>query len=194
MRVSIPAIVGLHNPEPAYSGTRHNVGAEVIAALTKRSHARLRRGPRRVRCRVAQVRIGADPALLAVPTVSMNVSGPPVRALIDYYKVVPEDLLVIHDDIDLPFGRLRLRSGHGHGGHNGVRSIVGSLGTADFWRLKLGLGRPPGRMDPADYVLSRFSAAQREDVDHLVADAADVVERFMTDPERAMELAGGRRP
>jgi PTH1 family peptidyl-tRNA hydrolase len=189
----MPAIVGLHNPEPAYRGTRHNAGAEVIAALVKRSGTRLRRGPRQVRCRVAQVRIGPDPALLAVPTVSMNVSGPPVRGLIGYYKVAPEELLVIHDDIDLPFGRLRLRSGRGHGGHNGVRSIAGSLGTADFWRLKLGIGRPPGRMDPADYVLSRFSAGEREEVDHLVEDAADVVERFMTDPERAMELAGARR-
>ena len=190
----MPVIVGLHNPEPAYSGTRHNVGAEVVAVLARRSESRLRRGPRRVRCRVARARIGAEPALLALPNASMNVTGPPVLALLSYYKVKPRDLLVIHDDIDLPFGRLRLRSGRSHGGHNGVRSIVGSLGTTDFWRLKLGLGRPPGRMDPAAYVLSRFSAAEREDVDHLVADAADVVERFMTDPERAMELAGGRRP
>ncbi|MYB45940.1 MAG: aminoacyl-tRNA hydrolase [Acidimicrobiia bacterium] len=190
----MPVIVGLHNPEPAYSGTRHNVGAEVIAVLGQRSETRLRRGPRRVRCQVARVRIGTKPALVAVPSVSMNVSGPTVRALLSYYKLAPEDLLVIHDDIDLPFGRLRLRSGHGHGGHNGVRSIVGSLGTADFWRLRLGLGRPPRRMDPADYVLGRFSAEEREEMDHLVADAADVVERFMTDPERAMELAGGRRP
>ena len=190
----MPVIVGLHNPEPAYSGTRHNVGAEVVAVLARRSESRLRRGPRRVRCRVARARIGTEPALLALPNASMNVTGPPVRALLSYYKVKPQDLLVIHDDIDLPFGRLRLRSGRSHGGHNGVRSIVGSLGTTDFWRLKLGLGRPPGRMDPAAYVLSRFSAVEREDVDHLVADAADVVEKFMTDPERAMELAGGRRP
>lgn len=190
----MPAIVGLHNPEPAYRGTRHNVGAEVVTTLANRSGTRLRRGPRRVRCRVAQVRIGTDPALLAVPTVSMNLSGPPVQGLIGYYKVAPENLLVVHDDIDLPFGRLRLRLSRGHGGHNGVRSIAASLGTPDFWRLKLGIGRPPGRMDPADYVLSRFSAGEREEIDHLVADAADVVEKFVTDRERAMELAGGRRP
>ena len=187
-------VVGLHNPEPAYRGTRHNVGAEVVSDLVRRSGVRLRRAPRRIRCRTATARLGTGTVLLALPSVSMNVSGPPVQQILSYFNVAPANLLVIHDDIDLPFGRLRLRSGRGHGGHNGVRSIVRSLGGTGFWRLKLGLGRPPGRMDPADYVLSRFRATEREEVDLLVADAADVVEKFLADPERAMELAGGRRP
>ena len=194
MADSTTAVVGLHNPEPAYLGTRHNVGAEVVAVLMRRSGVRLRRAPRRIRCRTATARLGTRAALLALPNAAMNVSGPPVQQLLAYYNVTPADLVVIHDDIDLPFGRLRLRSGRSHGGHNGVRSIVESLGSTGFWRLKLGLGRPPGRMDPAAYVLSRFSKAEREEVDMLVADAADVVEKFLVHPERAMELAGGRRP
>ena len=124
----------------------------------------------------------------------MNVCGPAVRAALDYQKTHPSDLLVIHDDIDLPFGRLRLHEGRGHGGHNGVRSVIGALGTPAFWRLKLGVGRPPGGLDPAAFVLGRFSKGERREVDLLVDDAAGVVEVFVTDTDRAIALAGGRRP
>ena len=185
-------IVGLHNPEPAYSGTRHNVGAEVVETLIRRREVRLRRGPRRVRCRLAKVIIDATPAILLLPLTSMNVCGPAVRAALDYHKARPSDLLVIHDDIDLPFARLRLHEGRGHGGHNGVRSVIAALGTPGFWRLKVGVGRPPGRMDPAAFVLGRFSKEERPEIDLLVGDAAGVVEAFMTDPDRAIVLAGGR--
>jgi PTH1 family peptidyl-tRNA hydrolase len=112
----------------------------------------------------------------------------------DYYKANPSDLLVIHDDIDLPFGRLRLHEGRGHGGHNGVRSVIAAVGTRGFWRLKVGVGRPPGTMDPATFVLRRFAKAERPDIDLMVGDAAEVVEVFVTDPDRAVALAGGRRP
>ena len=135
-----------------------------------------------------------SPALLVLPQSSMNVCGPPVRAAVAYHKAEPSDLLVIHDDIDLPFGRLRLHEGRGHGGHNGVRSVMAALGTPGFWRLKVGVGRPPGRMNPADFVLSRFFKEERPEVPSMVEDAARVVELFMNDPERAVALAGGRRP
>ena len=187
-------IVGLHNPERAYSGTRHNIGAAVIALLATTNGARLRRGPRGVRCLMARGVVYGVPGLLALPQASMNVCGPSVRSAVAYYKAEPSDLLVLHDDIDLPFGRLRLHEGRGHGGHNGVRSVMQSLGTPGFWRLKVGVGRPPEGMNPANFVLSRFFREERSEVSSMVEDAARVVEVFMTDPERAVALAGGRRP
>ena len=194
IRDDVKVIVGLHNPERLYEGTRHNVGAEVVRKLAEDQAGRLGKGPRRIRCATAKIIIDGRPAILALPLVSMNVCGPAVRTVIDYYKVPPDDLLVVHDDIDLPFGRLRLHKGRGHGGHNGVRSVISSLGTREFWRLKVGLGRPPGRMDPADFVLGRFTAKERVEIDLLVEDAAKVVEVYMEDPDRAITLAGGRRP
>ena len=132
--------------------------------------------------------------LLAAPLTFMNESGGAVRALVDYYRLALHDLLVVHDDIDLPFGRLRLVVGRGSGGHNGVRSLERALGTNEFARLKVGVGRPPGRMDPAAYVLRRFTSQERPEVDLLVEDAADVVETWIVDPEAAREQAGRRRP
>lgn len=187
-------IVGLHNPEPRYAGTRHNVGAEVVSALAEGQGVGFRRGPRGMKGRTAAVSIEARPAVLALPLLSMNVCGPAVRAVLAYYKVRPSQLLVVHDDIDLPFGRLRLHEGRGHGGHNGVRSVISALGTRDFWRLKVGLGRPPGRMDPADFVLGRFTRDERTEVGHLTMDAAGVVQTFMSDTDGAVAQAARRRP
>jgi len=124
----------------------------------------------------------------------MNDSGRAVGSLRSYYKVDSEDLLVLHDDIDLAFGRLRLQKAGGSGGHNGIRSLEQHLGTKDFWRLKLGVGRPPGNQDPAQHVLKRFSKDERSEVDLMVEDASDVVERWLEDPARAQELAAHRRP
>ncbi len=187
-------IVGLQNPEPAYAGTRHNVGSEVVQVLAGRHGGQMKRGPRRVRCRMVRVDLGTKPTLLAVPLLSMNVCGPAVEAALHYFKVPHQDLLVVHDDIDLPTGRLRLHEGRGHGGHNGVRSVISSLGTRGFWRLKIGLGRPPGRMDPADFVLGRFTRQERKEIDLLVEDAAEVVEAWMSDRDWATSLAAARRP
>ena len=113
--------------------------------------------------------------------------------MLRYYKAGAEDLLVVHDDIDLPFARLRLHYARGTGGHNGVKSIVQSLGNNDFHRLKIGVGRPPGRMDPAVFVLRPFARPEREEVDFLVQDAADVIEQWIADPEEAVQLAARRR-
>lgn len=189
----VKLVVGLRNPGADYAGTRHNVGVEVLAVLGTRAGARFKRGPARVRCELADVRIGSERALLAAPTSFMNESGGPVKAALDYHKIPVDGMLVLHDDIDLPFGRLRLQVGGGTGGHNGLKSIERSLGTREFSRLKIGIGRPPGQQDPADYVLSRFSKAQRAEVDLQVEDAADVVEQWLSDPQRAQEMAAHRQ-
>lgn len=187
-------VVGLRNPGERYEGTRHNVGYEVVALVAGRRDVSFGRGPLRTRCRLAELRLDGERVALAAPNSYMNESGGPVGNLLSYFKVDAEDLLVVHDDIDLPFARLRLHVGRGSGGHNGIRSIEARLGTNEFARLKIGVGRPPGRMDPADYVLARFGPGERDEVDILVEDAADVVERWITDPDRATELAAQRRP
>jgi PTH1 family peptidyl-tRNA hydrolase len=121
----------------------------------------------------------------------MNESGQAVAPLVRYYGIDSERTLVIHDDIDVPFGKLKVQWGRGHGGNNGVRSVIDSLKTEDFWRLKIGVGRPPGRMDPADYVLSRFRSDEAEAIDVAVYRGADVAAMFITDGgERARQFAG----
>jgi PTH1 family peptidyl-tRNA hydrolase len=118
-------------------------------------------------------------AVVAVPTTFMNESGQAVQPLVRYYGIALPEMLVVHDDIDVPFGKLKMQWARGHGGNNGVRSVVGGVKSPDFWRLKIGVGRPPGRMDPADFVLSRFKKAERPDIDVSVYRAADVIERFI---------------
>jgi PTH1 family peptidyl-tRNA hydrolase len=190
----VKLIVGLRNPGSDYEGTRHNVGSEVLLVLARRHGAKFKRGPLRVRCELADVRIGDLRAMLVAPMSYMNESGGPVKAALAYHKTELAEMLAIHDDIDLEFGRLRIQVGGGTGGHNGIRSMERSLGTREFSRLKVGVGRPPGRQDPAQYVLERFSKAQREEVDLQVEDAADVVEQWLADPRRAQETAAHRRP
>ena len=187
-------IVGLRNPEPEYDGTRHNVGAEIIDTLAARWGERVKRGPLRVPADVAVSNRAGEQVVLAKLRANMNVSGLPTTSVLKYYKASTDDLVVIHDDIDLAFARLRLQYGRGPGGNNGVKSIQGALKTRDFWRLKVGVGRPPGQMDPAAFVLRRFSKAERAEVDFLLHDAADVIDRFLEDPDAAIQLAGNRKP
>lgn len=190
------AVFGLRNPGSDYAGTRHNFGYEVLARVLERAGEQLGRGPSRVQAQVTQVGVGDDRVLYAVPMTYMNESGRAVRSLLDYFGLAPDAILVLHDDIDLPFGRLRLQVGGGSGGNNGVRSIESALGTKDFNRLKLGVGRPPGQMDPADFVLRPFAKSERGEVALMIEDAADVVELWRTDPARAQEMAAlrGREP
>lgn len=185
-------VVGLRNPGSDYEGTRHNVGFEVLEELARRHGGRFKAKTMRTRSALADIRLGGEKVVLAAPLSYMNESGGPVSATLRTLKAAVSDLLVIHDDIDLDFGRLRLQVGGGSGGHNGIRSMERSLGTAEFSRLKVGVGRPPGRQDPADYVLRRFGSRERPEADLLVVDAADVVERWVTDPARAQELAAHR--
>ncbi len=184
-------VVGLRNPGPGYEGTRHNVGGDLVALLAERHSARFKKARLGIRAEVAEVRVGDQKAALARPRTFMNESGQAVAPLLRYYRATADRLLVCHDDIDLPFGKLRVQFGRGSGGNNGVDSIIRSLGTSDFWRLKFGVGRPPGRQDPADYVLKRFSSQEQPEVDVLVQLAADAVEIYLRDgPEEARQRAG----
>jgi peptidyl-tRNA hydrolase, PTH1 family len=174
-------VVGLGNPGPDYAATRHNVGAMVVGLLAERHSARLA-AHRRTRCDVADVRIGALPGtrvVLARPRTFMNTSGGPVVALVDYYDVTVEQLVVVHDELDLPFESLRLKRGGGDNGHNGLRSLRQSLGTGDFLRVRVGIGRPPGRMNPADFVLRPYAAEERRHLPHVVETAADAAEALV---------------
>lgn len=184
-------IAGLRNPEARYDGTRHNVGAVAVEVFAEGRDVAFKRARQGIRSEVAEVNIEGTRCVLALPTTSMNHSGQAVAPLTRYYGIDPGRLLVVHDDIDVPFAKLKVQWSRGHGGNNGVRSTIGSMGSPDFWRLKIGVGRPPGRQDPADYVLSRFAAAERDDIGVAVYRAGDVIERFiLTGGEDARQFAG----
>jgi PTH1 family peptidyl-tRNA hydrolase len=169
-------VVGLGNPGPGYAGNRHNVGQMVLAELADRVSAQFK--SHRTNSSVAEGRTGAQgPRLiLAKPASFMNLSGGPVAALMRFYKIEPDHLIVIHDELDIPFDTLRLKSGGGHGGHNGVRDIIAAIDTGDFTRVRVGVGRPPGRQPAADYVLKDFTGEERKVLPNLLSDAADAVE------------------
>jgi PTH1 family peptidyl-tRNA hydrolase len=174
-------VVGLGNPGPGYAGNRHNVGAMVLEILAGRLNggAGATLKAHRSRAAVAEGRLGALPGervVLARPTAYMNESGGQVSAALQFFKVDPQRLLVIHDELDIPYGEIRLKLGGGEGGHNGLRSISRSIGTKDYLRARVGIGRPPGRMDPAAFVLRDFSATERKDLPLLLEQTADAVE------------------
>jgi PTH1 family peptidyl-tRNA hydrolase len=172
-------VVGLGNPGPKYADTRHNVGFAVVDRLAARAGERFK--AHRGVADVAEGRLAGVRAVLAKPRSYMNVSGGPVTSVLRYYGVPVSALIVVHDDLDLGFGTIRLKRGGGEGGHNGLRSISQSTGTRDYLRARFGIGRPPGRQDPADYVLRRFSAAERTEVDLAVELCADAIEALLTD-------------
>jgi len=152
------------------------------------SFKRARQG---IRAEVAELSLSGHRAILAIPLTFMNESGQAVAPLVRYFGIQPENILMVHDDIDVPFAKLKVQWAGGHGGNNGVRSTIGSLKSEDFWRLKLGVGRPPGRIDPADFVLARFRPAERDHIDVTVARATDVIERFVVSSgEDARQFAG----
>ncbi len=182
-------VVGLRNPGSEYEGTRHNIGYEALLILAEGLGMRLKRGPLRVRCHLAR----QGDVIVAAPLTFMNESGHAVQALLGYFKAAPFDLLVLHDDIDLEFGRLRLQVGGGSGGHNGIKSLERAFGGPDFSRLKIGVGRPTGSREAVDHVLSRFAVAEREPAAALAADAAAVAQLWITDRLRAQEKAAHRR-
>mgnify|MGYP001824881704 FL=1 len=186
--------MGLRNPGVKYEGSRHNVGAEIVALAGERWGGTIKRAPRTIRADIAEFRIDGVPAVLALPRTFMNESGQAVAPLVRYFGAEPDDLLVIHDDIDLPFGKLRVQFGRGPGGNNGVSSIIRSLRSQDLWRLKCGVGRPPGRMDPADFVLRSFSRTERDEMDLVVQFGADLVETFVrSGGDEARQRAGELR-
>ena len=172
----IALIVGLGNPGPSYAGNRHNVGFMVVDELARRVGGRFT--SHKSGADVLETRLAGRRVVLARPRSFMNVSGPAVAGTARYFKVPPTDVVVVHDDLDLDHGALKLKRGGGEGGHNGLRSITGCLGSKDYLRVRFGIGRPPGRMDPADYVLRDFSTEQRRELDLLVARTADAVEQL----------------
>jgi PTH1 family peptidyl-tRNA hydrolase len=184
-------VVGLRNPGSRYDGSRHNIGAVAVERFLVDNATDLKRARQGIRAEIAELNLDGHRAIVALPTTSMNESGQAVAPLLRYYGVDPQHLLVVHDDIDVPFAKLKVQWARGHGGNNGVRSTIGSLKSNDFWRLKVGVGRPPGRMDPADFVLARFSSAEREAAGAAVYRAADVVDRFIRfGGEDARQYAG----
>ena len=182
-------VIGLGNPGPRYDGTRHNVGADVITELCRRAGEKLSsargRGAELARTRIGSAGLGVPAADAQIVTLMrsrtyMNESGIAVRKVAGFSGITPDHLIVIHDEIDLDPGRLRLKSGGGDNGHNGLKSIRAHLHTGDFIRVRVGVGRPPGRQDLADWVLARVPAKQRADMDVQVALAADAVETIIT--------------
>ncbi|MFL0566117.1 aminoacyl-tRNA hydrolase [Microbacterium sp. 179-I 1D1 NHS] len=172
-------IVGLGNPGPRYEATRHNVGQMVIDELARRRSESLRSHKAGARVAESWLRPGGAKLVLAKPNSFMNVSGGPVAGLASFYGVPAERVVVVHDELDIPFDSLKLKVGGGHGGHNGVRDVAKALGTPDFPRVRVGIGRPPGRQDPADWVLDPFGSAERQTLPIMIGEAADAVEQLV---------------
>jgi PTH1 family peptidyl-tRNA hydrolase len=172
-------VVGLGNPGPRYAGNRHNAGFFVVDLLAERIGGRFK--AHKGRCDVVEGRLAGVPVVLAKPKSYMNASGGPIVAISRFYKVPVERITIVHDELDLPFGTLRLKRGGGDGGHNGLRSATSALGSREYTRVRFGIGRPPGRQDPAEYVLRDFAAAERKEVPYLVDRAADAVEALVAE-------------
>ncbi|MGW6141691.1 aminoacyl-tRNA hydrolase [Streptomyces sp. NPDC055140] len=177
-------IVGLGNPGPEYAMNRHNVGFMVADLLAERIGGKFKRAGK-AQAQVLEGRIGAPGpqnrrVILAKPMSFMNVSGGPVTGLRDFYKVPVDNIVAIHDELDIDYGTMRLKLGGGDNGHNGLKSITKSMG-ADYHRVRFGIGRPPGRMQVADFVLKDFSSTERKELDYLVDRAADSVECLVTE-------------
>jgi len=170
-------IAGLGNPGPEYAGNRHNAGYMVVDLLAERIGARFK--AHKSGNQIAEGKLAGAPVTLCKPLTFMNLSGRPVAALRDFYKVPAGQLVVVHDELDVPSGAIRLKLGGGDNGHNGLRSVTSALGTPDYYRVRFGIGRPPGRMDAAAFVLRDFSSAERKDLPFLLDRCADAVETLL---------------
>jgi PTH1 family peptidyl-tRNA hydrolase len=172
-------VVGLGNPGPAYAGNRHNIGAMVADVLAGRFSGRFK--SHKAGADIAEGRLAGIRAVVAKPRSYMNLSGGPTAALSRFFKIPPADIIVVHDELDLPASVVRVKQGGGEGGHNGLKSISAALSTKEYLRVRCGVGRPPGRMDAADYVLRDFTAAERKELPLDLERAADAVEMLITD-------------
>jgi PTH1 family peptidyl-tRNA hydrolase len=181
-------VVGMGNPGESYARTRHNLGFVVADLLASRLGAKFK-AHKRSGAEVVTGRLAGRSVVLAKPRCYMNESGRQVGPLAKFYSVPPADIIVIHDELDLDFGRIRLKLGGGEGGHNGLRSVAAALGTKDFQRVRIGIGRPPGRKDPAAFVLENFSAPERPEVPTICEQAADATELLI---ELGLEPAQNR--
>ncbi|GAA2067820.1 aminoacyl-tRNA hydrolase [Microbacterium hatanonis] len=174
-------VVGLGNPGPRYETTRHNIGQLVVDELAARRSETFRAHKSHARVVETWLRPGGAKLVLAKPDSFMNVSGGPVSSLAKFYGVEPEHVIVVHDELDIPFDTIKLKTGGGHGGHNGVRDVAKALDTPEFPRVRVGIGRPPGRQDAADWVLDPFGSTERKTLPILVGDAADAVEQLVAE-------------
>jgi PTH1 family peptidyl-tRNA hydrolase len=169
-------VVGLGNPGPGYAGNRHNAGFMVVDLLASRVGGKFKSHKARADVVEGRLGVGGPRVVLAKPKTFMNLSGGPVKALRDFYKIEPAQVIVVHDELDVDYGTLRLKLGGGDNGHNGLRSITSALGTKEYHRVRFGVGRPPGRQDPADFVLKDFSSVEKKELDYNVDRAADATE------------------
>ena len=181
-------VVGLGNPGETYARTRHNLGFLVADLLAARLGSKFK-AHKRSGAEVVTGRLAGRSVVLAKPRCYMNESGRQVGPLAKFYSVPPADIIVVHDELDLDFGRIRLKLGGGEGGHNGVRSVAAALGTKDFQRVRIGIGRPPGRKDPAAFVLENFAAAEKSEIPTICEQAADATELLI---ELGLEPAQNR--
>ena len=169
-------VVGLGNPGPDYAGHRHNVGQMAVSQLASDIGVTFKSHKANALVAEGWVRPGGPKLVIAKPNTFMNLSGGPVANLLKFYGVEPANLIVLHDELDIDFDVIRLKSNGGHGGHNGLRDIIAAIGTNEFNRVRIGIGRPPGRQDAADFVLSNFNSTEREILPHVLAHATDAVE------------------
>ena len=181
-------VVGLGNPGPGYAGHRHNVGQMALNRLADRASATFKNHKANAAVAEARTVAGGPKLVLAKPNSFMNLSGGPVAALLRFYKIDPSQLIVLHDELDIPFDSVRLKFGGGHGGHNGIRDIIAATGTGDFTRVRIGIGRPNGRQPAADFVLRDFSGDERSSLPNLLEDAADATQLIASDGLTAAQL------
>ena len=170
-------VIGLGNPGKKYEKTRHNIGFLVVDELAKRNHIQLSKN--KFKCDYDMTMLQQEKVLFVQPQTFMNLSGEGIRPLLDFYKIAVEDIIVIYDDLDLPTGKIRLREKGGHGGHNGIRSLIQHLGTKDFKRIRVGIGRPTTAQPIVDYVLQSFAKSEMDDVNHAIMIAADASEKWI---------------
>jgi len=187
-------VVGLGNPGPGHAANRHNVGQMVLDELAVRVGGRFKATPgHRAQVLEGRLEMGGPKVVLAKPTSYMNLSGGPVSSLSKYFRIPPSHVIAVHDEVDVDFDAVRVRTGGSENGHNGLRDMTKALGTRDYQRVRVGVGRPPGRAQTADFVLSNFSSTERKSLPFLLDAAADAVELIVSDgPERAAERVNAR--
>jgi PTH1 family peptidyl-tRNA hydrolase len=184
-------VAGLGNPGDQYAATRHNVGQMVIDQLVKRHSIKL--ASHKSRTHIAAYKLGVDidahQIILAKSQSYMNETGGPIKALANFYSIEPENIIVLHDELDIGFAAIRTKLGGGDNGHNGLKSMTSAFNTPDYYRVRLGIGRPMGQQDPADFVLKQFSKEEKKDLDEFIERGADVVEFLI---EQGLELTQGK--
>ncbi|CAB4340801.1 MAG: aminoacyl-tRNA hydrolase [Actinobacteria bacterium] len=176
-------VVGLGNPGDKYAATRHNVGQMVIDELVRRHNVKLSSHKSRTHIAAFKLGVGVDahPVIVAKSQSFMNETGGPIKALANFYSVEPQKIIALHDELDIPFAAIRTKIAGGDNGHNGLKSMTSAFGTAEYYRVRLGIGRPMGEQDPGDFVLKAFSKVEQKDLSEFIVRGADVVESLINE-------------